>query len=210
MIDKLDKLSAKHRLLLGLAIPFLGGLLPWVLFPVYMSWAIFLSGDLGWNLGWLSLRYGLLIGAMILLAGVGAAFIARWWALVLVPLVVMVGCRIGFNFSIELWRYFFIYQPLKYLSPVLVEAFIGAALGLAVVRLAQWKKLVAGVTRPSRGVQNCPAPPPVPRAQPLPEQHGTAPAEQDDIARVVAQMQREYAQAKPSQNSEHPNQEQAQ
>jgi hypothetical protein len=112
-------------------------------------------------------------------------------------------------------RYFFTVQPLKYLSPVLVEAEIGALLGLVVARwgvpMGQ-RALVAVQQHVKAELHAAPTPifpasaeasktrggkqETIPASSPEPTKEEVVPPvpEQDDIARVLAQMQRDYAQ----------------
>lgn len=226
MMNRFEKRTRNQRWLLGMGLPFVGSLLLWMLWRNAMSWMIDLSGYRGLNLTWITPRDGLLIFAIMLLAGVGAAFVGSLRALLVVPLALLIGCLVGLTFfAVGPLSSFYHYDPIKYLIPILGEAFIGAALGLVVARwgvpvgqrtlaaLQQQVKAEAELhvaptqifpsasapkTRGGRQ-ETIPVSPPVSaQEQPVPQQSAAIPApEQDDIARVVAEMQRAYAEAKP-------------
>jgi hypothetical protein len=189
-----------RRLLAGIGIPLVGGFLLLLLLRLLHIQSA--SGDV----------FAYVVIA--LLAGAGSFLVARWWAIVIIPLLVLSGFLLssilqgGYRDLLVVW--------LQRVGPLFLSVgLVGATLGVGVSRLERWQESILSGKRTGRpplpassGAPNIsplpivrtekreweqetiPVPPPVPAPAP------TVP-EQDDIARVLAEMQREYAQAKP-------------
>jgi hypothetical protein len=179
MMKFFDRRNLQQRRLVGLGIPLVGGFLLLLL--------------LRWVQGGEVFAYVVIM----LLAGAGSFLIARGVAIVMTPLLVLGGFLLSailqgadLDLLVEWIQRF---SPL-FLSVALVGAMLGVGIS-TLVRRYQRDERKAHLASPMM----LPPPKPTQAQVPLPsqqeEQHAAVPAEQDDIARVLAQMQQEYAKA---------------